>query len=272
MKILSSPLNNISFGSRKKEIKEADKIERKAKETFPMISQSRADDYYLCTKHNSKNRFKAQKYTDRIWRKIQTMRDTAQYPDFYKPEIPEIDREVLYAINLNEMKRLKAGNCKEHAMAAVAALCANGYYNTERVELYYTIDFKNKETGEIEHGSRYPMDHSFALTDMKKGNDKGEKRNIVVDPWLGFADYKSGAIARFKQIYTQRDMKEASSYIRNEFCCKKKITSRELAERYETNEHFSFVPSEPYTTPYQLRRLGEYARDKYEGILTDENV
>lgn len=195
-----APLNFdfISFASRKKEIREADAVERKTKLTFPAISATYIDGFYYSAKPNSKNRFRTEYISDKIQTKIEETREIAKNPDFYIPDTSEIEKSTLYAINLNRLKQLKMGNCKENAMAAVAVLAANGYYNSKRVELNYRMDLTDRITGK-KYTKFYPLDHSFAVTDMIKENslNNGE-RNIVIDPWLGFAESKEGAIGRFK--------------------------------------------------------------------------
>lgn len=261
-----TPPPRINFTSRNKNIRKADDIQRKTRETFPMLSQTYVDGFYNSVKYSSENYARARQISDNMYKKIRIMREIEEYPEYYKLKIPEAERKTLYAIALNGARQLKTGNCKENAKAAVATLCANGYYNSERVELMYRVRFVDKETGSEEYSNIYPLDHSFAVTDMNRGGEK----NIVIDPWLGFADSKEGAVARFKQIYDERDYREAISTFRGLFCCQKEITREEFDEKYDIKTSFEFRPTEPYTTRYQLKKLGEYARIMYDGIVIED--
>ncbi len=259
--------NNINFSARKKEIREADKIARKSREVFPMLSQTYIDTFYKTAKDTSPNSINVIVKSNEMFRQIDIMRDLAKYPDEYNIEIPELEKNTLYAINLNGIKQMKIGNCQENAMAAVATLCANGYTNSERADLVYKIDFINKETKEIEDTTNYPLDHAFAITDMNKGG----KQDIVIDPWLGFADSKSGAIARFKQMYDEKDYKKALAISTTLFCCGNKMTKKEFEEKYEVKAHMDFVSQNKYTTTYEKKRLGEYALMMYNNILINKH-
>ena len=257
--------NSPIFGSRKQEIREADKLQRKTRAEFPMLSQTMADDIYLSSRYESKNKGRLGRITDKMYKKIKLMREMADFPDYYKINLSEEEKAIPYVINLNIIRQLKLGNCKENAMAAMAVLTANGYLNSDRVELMYKMDFINKKTGEIEDRKLYPMDHSFVVTDMKKDGKEG-KQNYVIDPWLGFADSKEGAIARFKEIYKKRDVFEAESYMRNIFCCNHEIAREELEEQYETRTGFYFKKTEPDITREQKEYLGLYAREIFQNM------
>ncbi len=258
-------LNNIkyspSFSARNKEIRTADAIERKTKAEFPMLSQTYIDSFY-----RSRDKGPVVSKQLQMQSKIKEMRRIAANPEAYGHKVSSpFERNTLYPNNLNAIKSLKMGNCRENAMAAVAVLLANGYYNSERTLLMYKVDFVNKETGELESSGLYPLDHSFAVSDMNRGG----KKDIVIDPWLGFADSKSGAIARFKQIYSEEDYKEAISILRGLFCADKMITYDEFAQKYDTKTGFYFMPAENDLEEFQKFALGQYARAKFKGILLD---
>ena len=262
---INNSYNSPLFGSRKQEIREADKLQRKARAEFPMLSQTMADDLYLSSRYDSKNKGRLERITDMMHRKIKLMREMAEFPSYYKINLSEEEKGIPYILNLNMIRQLRLGNCKENAMAAMAVLTANGYFNSDRVELMYKMDFINKKTGEIEDRKLYPMDHSFVITDMQKGNKKGEQ-NYVVDPWLGFADGKEGAIARFKEIYKKRDYFEAESFMRNMFRCDKRLSREEFEEQYEIRTGFYFKKTEPDMTREQKEYLGLYAREVYKNM------
>ncbi|MCD8025230.1 MAG: hypothetical protein LUE64_06810 [Candidatus Gastranaerophilales bacterium] len=260
---ITSYYTNPVFGARKKEIKDADHIERKTRQTFPMISHTYLRDVCSISKPNSKYSNKSSYLLNNLERKIDDMRNL--YPPSY------VDENVIYTDIIKKVKQRKIGNCKENAKAAVAVLCANGYYNSQRAELMYRVNFINKETGETEYSNIYPLDHSFAVTDMKKDtNINSGKRNIVIDPWLGFSDSKEGAIARYKQLYGKKDYSEAISVFKGIFCCSKKMNYGDFAEKYNIEGKMEFRPTEKYATDYQLRKLGEWTRKNFNGVIIDE--
>ena len=146
---INNSYNSPLFGSRKQEIREADKLQRKARAEFPMLSQTMADDLYLSSRYDSKNKGRLERITDMMYRKIKLMREMAEFPSYYKIDIPEEEKSIPYIVNLNMIRQLKLGNCKENAMAAMAVLTANGYFNSDRVELMYKMDFINKKQGNL---------------------------------------------------------------------------------------------------------------------------
>lgn len=255
------------FTSRKKEIRDADDIQRKTRQTFPMMSPTYIDEFYGVTKFRSKNKSYARRISDKKYDTIAKSRDIAQYPDAFGLRVSQFEKNTPYIIDLNLMKATKLGNCMENAKAAVATLCANGYYNSKRAGLYLQVDFVNKKTGELEHSELGSLDHSFAVTDMNEGN--GYK--YVVDPWLGFADGVEGAISRFKQVYSEKDYHTPISDIRYRFVMKKRRKNEEFySENYDVKTRMKIVIMEDYSEE-KMKDLGDYSRIMYDGIVLDKN-
>jgi len=254
--------NNFSFRARKKEIKKADSIERAAKANFPMISPTYIDDFYRCAKPCSINYKKANDISTRVQNDILKRRYSYALLKS-KQNAPE---DIIYALSLHDMKKEKTGNCMENAMAALTVLFANGYYNSERVELFYKASFINKKTGEIEYEDRTPLNHSFVLTDMKKEGEEKGKKNVVIDPWLGFADSLEGARGRFKQFYNG-DLSTCKEMFTKLF----KIDKLQKGEQFSPDDYdirldFEFLPCDDFEFESEKRQLGFYARCEFDGI------
>jgi len=262
---ISSRNFNISFSARKKEIREADAFVRKARAAFPLTSSTYINTFYKSARPASSYMMKVQAKRNSIAEGILNMRDTVKKQEDDNIYFSELERNTMYAAKLRNMKELKLGNCEESATAALALLYANGYYNSEKASLCYKVSFINKETGESEYSHLYPYDHVLVRTDMNMGGEK----NIVIDPWLGFADSESGAIARYKEIYGENLKKEAINLLRTVFCFQKRMTIDEFNKKYSAKTTTVFDPHDKYATDYQKKRLGEYARKTFDGIMLD---
>lgn len=205
-----SPRNNMTFLSKNKKIKEADRILRKTAQIYPMLSGTYVGTFYYS------DTLKMRHALNLLDEKVIDTRD--EYFDsyeklnepygrgFYYDESPKSCINILKAI-LETVKKTKVGNCEEHAVATYAVLCANGYIDSQKMSLYYETSLIDKKTGETILTSRESLDHTFVLTSMDK--NIGRKKDVVVDYWLGFADSKSCAIGKFKEIYSKKDLEEA---------------------------------------------------------------
>ena len=248
------------FCARNEEIRKADNIQRRANNSFNFVSSSRIDDYCDAS-NNYEYKIKARKVADKLKHVILATRYAADVLNETGNGIG-----ILYADDLDLSEHTGLGNCMEYAKAAVAALCANGYYNSERVNLRYEIKFINKETGKVEYESEDPLDHSFAVTDL---NCRDEK-DIVIDPWMGFADYKQEAVIRFRNIYAD-DAEKFEKFHKKLFMLEKLEKGEKYnPENYIMETGFVFAPREIYSTEYQKQRLGEYARMVYPRLLLNK--
>lgn len=174
----------------------------------------------------------------------------------------------MYADDLDLSEHTGLGNCMEYAKSTMAALCANGYYNSERVNLRYEVKFINKKTGETEYKSEDSLDHSFIITDL---NCRKEK-DIIVDSWLNFADYKNGAVARFKGIFDD-EIRDCEKFHKKLFTLEKlKKEGKYNPEDYKMEAGFVFAPREINATKYEKERLGDYARNIYPELILDRRA
>ncbi len=272
MKISNDFINyQTSFGTRNKYIREADDIRRKAGTTFPRISSTYVDDFYISANPQRKTprNERVREISKKIEHRIETVRDIIKDQQYYLPPSDE-RKNTPYGLNLYGVELSKAGNCKEAAITALAALCANGYYESERAELFLKTQFINKKTGKIEYEASDPLDHSFVLTTMnRKPLAKArEKDLIVLDPWIGFTDSLSGAKGRFKQVYSDDSYDEITSFRRSMFRLEKVKKENILInfDDYDIKQKFIIKTPDLYT-PYQLRTLGNYAQNKYHSLV-----
>ena len=192
--------NQITFQSKNPRIKKADDIARRAKKEYPMLSERYANIYY-----NLDNKAISTK-VDILCKKIGNTR--SEYSNKVDTEHLIFNKKYkLLRSILRILKRTKVGNCDENATVAYAALCANGYTNSEKVALFYETQLFDKQHNKVLASAAEDFDHVFVITSMS--NNLNDKKDIVVDNWLGFADSTSGAIRKFKAIYTDDDFKIA---------------------------------------------------------------
>ncbi len=199
MRIL--PINNTNtyFRARNSRIRQADDIQRRARREFPALSSTYIDKFYTIAQtsnHDIYKRHKADTYSQIIDEKIADMREATDKVE------TAADLYIPYSKVLNHVKKIRAGNCAECSASVVAALAANGIYDSEISNLGLLIEFKNKKTGKSEFESIVPIDHSFVVTALNNRKPK-EKDKIVIDSWFGFTDSISGAKGRYKPIYNE---------------------------------------------------------------------
>lgn len=250
--------NNINFKARKPEIRKADDIQRKAKAEFPMLSSTYVDSFYKTTgKYGRITQDRINLY-NHLRQKILNLRDNAR-------EVFSVDKYIPYVKKLDKVKEAHIGNCMESASAAVTALIANGYTNTSRCSLVLNADFINKKSGEIEYSGTTYLDHSFALTDMNTG-----KKNIVVDPWLGFTDSKEGAIARYKQMKTDRDIRSAIYDVANQyFVGKNEMPFDEIEHDYYIKTRIGIEECGDVKDK-DIQNISDYAKEHFPNLILEK--
>lgn len=247
-----------NFTSRREDVRRADDIQRKTRQTFPMVSTTYIEDNF-----KTSDTEKGIRVLEKTGSDIKNMRHSAL--DIEDDRV-SCRKEAPFKNLLNAIAKNKKGNCYENAIAALAVLCANEYCNSRRMILYAAYDFINKETSEIEATHFHPLNHTFAMTDM----NKGEGRDIVVDPWLGFADTEQGAIERFKQVYSENDFKKGLEHAKIFFELKKKDKNEEFnLDDYDIKTTMKIMIAPDGVTEPRYYILGDWARDNFEGIVLD---
>jgi len=270
MKILANNFNvnclsfSPSFCARNGEIKRADSLMRKSRETFPMLSATYVDDFYLSTKPKSSRKDEADEMSQSLWDKIFRMRRKCDEAEKYS-DYSFFDTKLMY--DLSQISKNKVGNCTECSKAALATLCANGYYNSHRVNLLYRVEFINKKTGEKEYSAANSLDHSFAVTDL----NSRKEQDIVIDPWLGFADYKGAAFARFKAFYGD-ELDDYETMHKKLFNLKKLQEGENIDFKdYEMRKNFIFHKVDPAPL-FARENIGTLVTKEYPEILLDVSV
>ncbi len=254
MKIYS--INNISFTSKKPEIRKADDIQRRAKLEFPSLSSSYVNDFYISTGRNSRITKRRTNLYEHLRSLIEKVR---KYP---VNKLTPRKEYVPYIENLNGVKKYKAGNCMESAMAAMSALYANGYKNTKLGSLVYKADFLDKKTGEVLFSDSISLDHSFAVTDM----NSGKNRNIVVDPWLGFADTKGGAISRYKGLRDERYLNNAISILAKPLYSGYKMHIDDIKEEYNIRAKIE-IQEEDFLSKQDIENIATQTKIHFPNLI-----
>ena len=197
MEIKFNPfLNSLNFGAKSKEVRKADDIMRAATAEFPMMSYTRADSFYSsCKNQLSENHRRASMINQYLRSNIRAMRRSvkAETSSAGMARMLDMTADAPIIYTLDALKRKKIGNCSEAAEAALASLYANCYYNSRLAAPCYVVSVIDKETGRTLTGATSEIDHVFVVSDM----GKNKERNIIIDPWFGFADYKTKANERY---------------------------------------------------------------------------
>lgn len=230
-----------------------------------MMSLTYAGSFYTCAKKGSKNKEKTYHILSNLRRRLDLMRENSKYAGRL---FAYNSYEKKYGFDLSQMKGFKIGNCAEYSKATLAALCANGYYNSSRAGLLYEIKFINKKTKKVEYREFEDLDHNFVITDL----NKRKKKDIVIDSWLGFADYECGAFAKFRQIYDD-ELDTYEEMHKKLFRIEKMKNGEEFnPEDYEMRTGFQFRDSEYLATPSDKEKLGKLVAQKHPGLLLDVNA
>ncbi len=267
MRVQFNNIYSLSFKAHKKEIRDADDIQRQARKTFPFISSSYVDEFYLTADKNKfeKKNQRAREISDKLYAKLKVGRNIVKYPFLYGLRVSDFEKEIPYAMVLSTLPMIKTGNCHECAVASLAALTANGYYDSHKIDLMLETQLINKKTGEVENTTLDSLDHSFVVSSMGKNSDK-EEDQVVLDSWLGFADSVSGAKARFKQIYSDDYLDEIYKKNRSLYRLEKAKQGEAIFfDDYECKQKMVFKRSDPFTEK-QMQDLGLYSRIIHEQL------
>ena len=264
-------LNNYSikpsFTSRKKEVKKANDIQRRADNSFPMFSPSYLKTFYnVPQKWTKDSKYdKPMNFAQRLVYRINAERTVERESGssiFSVTEPPFIR-------TLDRIKSTKIGNCHEASVLTLAALAANGINDAKRYELDLRIDFVNKKTKETLFSHKTDFDHVFTMTAFDKENPT-KNDYIVLDSWFGFSDTLSGAKEKYHQML---DTSKYTDIIRDEFSLYR-IThfekTGEFIQRqdYEPRFRFEIKQIDDFNKNY-VENLGIYVRNKYPELCLD---
>lgn len=274
MKIKSQNYSkSINFYSRNKNIKKADDVQRRARLVFPALSPSYIDEFYSSTRllNETPINTQARRIFKKIDKKLTTLRKITKEPDKYGVEQTPLQKKTPYGLLLSNMNLLKVGNCEECAATVLAALAANGFYNSQKVYLGLEIKYTDKKTGETKYREIEPLDHAFVVTTLDKENPT-EKDKIVIDSWLGFADSTSGANARYKQMYKKEELDNILSYHRSMFRLNMAIETGKTIDlnNYQLRTNFIFYPADNNSID-EMKELGIYSALIYDDLILPQN-
>ncbi len=211
----NTTLNNSyssSFGARNKKVREADKIQRTAKHTFPALSPSYMRKFYSIFKKNedgtilNENNRKYEIKRKSIDQNISEIRAAQRYNSMFNNF--GISDGSLQANNimiaLTGVEKYKTANCEECAKSIVGLLASQGYNDAQAKSIKANIKFVDKATNKVEREFCVPCDHCAVETSLSKTNDKEDSKDkVIIDSWLGFADSVSGAKARYKAVFAK---------------------------------------------------------------------
>ena len=266
--------NSIYFTSKNKNIRLADDVMRKSKLAFPYVGNTYINRFYRTV--NNPNNSNARRLYHLIHARLSSYRYSIeneedkllaqrQYDDCAKDYfIPGFEKSR----NADkETHQRHKGNCDEAARAALAALYANGFYNSNLANLYYKTSLVNKHTGEVEYEDEIDLDHVFVVTDMGSGD-----KNIVIDPWLSFADSESAAKGKYYQIYYDEEgLKEFELSFKKSFNANTKIwqLDRDINDYYQKSS-FVFRTKPTHKKDVQKHEAGYQFRTLYPELLLNK--
>ena len=171
-----------AFGSNKI-IRDADKICRIISKEFPAISGTKVETFPLAQSQDRFIRFyKRKQYENRAIRDdAWKLYKTSEPLDFYKRFV-------------ENMKKYKNINCADYTKLAELILAANGIKAVKAKIM----------TGHLKN-----LDHAVLIVNPSAKNfiaykNQDLQKIIVIDPWLGFADYGSNAIVRYNSEFAQQ--------------------------------------------------------------------
>lgn len=205
MNSVNSSQNNLLFTSRCPEVRDAQWVCQKVKNTFPHISTTKisakmADieeanwdlyrkfidkpEYALLYNKNPKDRkfLRLFAWRKRIVKRIHDARESWRIGG----------KDDYHRVNnvLGQFKYDKLGNCGEDAFMAATILRINGVDNACTAGLKVDGSF---------------LDHMVCVfnKDGSTFNGKPNKNTIIIDPWVGMADFASNMFQKYKNVFSE---------------------------------------------------------------------
>ena len=165
--------DSTSFKSRNYEIRRADDLAREISKRYPMLSSSKISSLphsvafsdAIDRLHNKLNKTR-----------INSIKALSSFNLF--SDIASKDKILNF---LKIMKKDKLGNCAEMTKLAMI--------------FTFLRNIKDTCVADIKNSADEHLDHIILYVD-------NGKKPYVIDPWLGFADYLSNAIQRYKSEYS----------------------------------------------------------------------
>ena len=251
-----------TFCAKKKEIKKADDIQRKAVKSFPMFSPAYLNEFYILNgKGMDPKQVRTRQIAQRLVYKINAGRDYDDYDSKYSFALGR--KETPFIHTLERIKKEKIGNCHEASIVAMAALAANGFTDAHRASVKLKGEYVDKKTNKVVFSKIYDVDHTFAMTAMNKENPTNNDY-IILDPWMGFADSISSAKQRYAQITNPNKHREDFNNAFALFRVDHFQETGELLDKSNLDLRFriTFEKEKDYTKE-DIKALGRYARMMY---------
>lgn len=177
MKVVTNSVNNISptFTSHSARVRKADDVVRLAKTLFPVVSSS-----------NIKKRAKGNVLFKNLFERVSKRIGEKVRCHSFQPD--SLVRAMMLAA---AMKKNHVGNCAELSRVTNLVCKVNG------------IDAIPFKFNMIKNGKLLEVDHMALAYPLKKLPDVSKKISachdiIIIDPWLGFADYAPKAMEKYK--------------------------------------------------------------------------
>ena len=263
------PVNtNLLFSSKNPKVRLADDICRLSKREFPMFSDSYAIRKF-CTL-NSKDEDKknrAKKLLRRVTDDMSNMRRSATWDALFAERGKKSWYDPKEEIWLKHIKNSNYGNCHEASQAALAALFANNYLNSEIVRLGYKSVFTDKRTGKVMGTEQVPLDHALVVSDMEKGDDEYNCKTIVIDPWLCFASGQEEACAKYKELFSEEFLEKQKKELRERFAFENRLMPNFDINNYSQRSGFCYMRDTDPPMAAQKRVYAEHIRSLYPNLV-----
>lgn len=184
MKIESS---NLNFNSRSVKVRQADAICRMVRSQYPSISPSR-----IIEESKLRNDKQMYYYGHSLQSKI--MKFVRKPCD----RVSCSNKLNFYEVLTSRIKMHKLANCGEMARLASLACAVNGL--NAKIATLWSV---NKDGALIEN-----IDHAVVVVSPKEQKDKIDKvtnfkDTIIIDAWLGIADYAENIQVQYKGLYSK---------------------------------------------------------------------
>lgn len=186
--------NQTSFGSKSATLRPVDDVCRAVMREFPVMSDSKLLGFDSLEKKQDFKNYR--RFVSKSLYKVREFIDSAP------------NSKTNFMTELNTMKKVKFGNCKEIADATYAALKMNGYNDIEVMWLY-AYNPATKKLREIDHtvigvNFKKPDNYKycplyqmhFTIPDYKHTLAPGNK-GIIIDSWAGITGFGKNIEERY---------------------------------------------------------------------------
>lgn len=173
-----------NFTSRNSAVKQADKICRMVKNEFPSISSSRIPARCMADKKYYKFRNLFLRTEEKLKNFVRVFTSNSE------------EKNEHYMFLTETVKNSKVANCGELAKLAHLICSVNG------IKSYpITIDIANKKDKDNNYNLHAVLAVPTKKDDFGFNKMSKEKDLIIIDPWLGFADYAQNIEQKYRSLF-----------------------------------------------------------------------